>query len=114
MVCPVALEVVLQKFVKTPRLASELLETGDKIIVEAAPKDTLWGAGVGLRDWAIHTPAKWTGSNVLGWALMEVQDIIRTLPAWRTGPNDDQLAVQGSEEARTRITPHLLRLLSRR
>ncbi|KAI9758313.1 MAG: hypothetical protein M1815_003516 [Lichina confinis] len=58
---------------KTLRLL--LLKTGNKELVEAAPRDRIWGVGFG----AANAPAnreRW-GLNLLGKALMHARDRIR-------------------------------------
>jgi ribA/ribD-fused uncharacterized protein len=64
------------KFIQNPPLGEYLLSTRDKILVEASPKDTIWGIGLSKEDEdAIH-PNRWKGQNLLGFALMEVRDYI--------------------------------------
>ena len=67
----------LAKFSQNEELKKFLLSTGDKIIVEASPYDQIWG--IGLKDSApgIENPKNWKGQNLLGFALMEVRDILR-------------------------------------
>ena len=54
-----------------------LLSTGDKILVEASPMDTIWGIGFGKDNEKAYNIASWRGKNLLGFALMEVRDEIR-------------------------------------
>ena len=65
----------LMKFGQNPELKKRLLDTGDKILVEASPTDKIWGIGLNaqqaLRTW------KWPGMNLLGFALMDVRDVLR-------------------------------------
>ncbi|BCS83437.1 hypothetical protein QLL95_gp0686 [Cotonvirus japonicus] len=62
------------KFQQNPELMTRLLETGDKIIVEAACYDKEWGIGLTAQQ-AIKIPeSKWPGKNLLGKALMKVRD----------------------------------------
>lgn len=49
--------------------------TGDKVIVEASPRDRIWGIGMGASNPDASNPAKWRGLNLLGFALMEVRSI---------------------------------------
>eukprot|EP00927_Polykrikos_kofoidii_P073791 TRINITY_DN69816_c0_g1_i1.p1 TRINITY_DN69816_c0_g1~~TRINITY_DN69816_c0_g1_i1.p1 ORF type:complete len:507 (-),score=65.23 TRINITY_DN69816_c0_g1_i1:212-1669(-) len=76
-VCSVAFEVVFQKFAKTPRLGEVLLGTGDVLLAEATHNDVNWGIGIDMWDERLRCPAKWDGSNILGWALMEARDALR-------------------------------------
>ncbi|KAI9887787.1 MAG: hypothetical protein M1823_000428 [Watsoniomyces obsoletus] len=52
-------------------LKKVLLETGDKEIVEASPRDRIWGIGFGGKN-APANRHRW-GLNLLGKALMEVR-----------------------------------------
>lgn len=64
------------KFTQNKMLMKRLLETKNKIIVEAAPRDKIWGIGLSYKK-AIEIPEnKWPGKNLLGKALMEVRKYI--------------------------------------
>ena len=65
------------KFAQNKDMRDILLDTGDKILVEASPMDTIWGIGLGANNPKATDPASWRGSNLLGFALMEVRDEIR-------------------------------------
>ena len=65
------------KFSQNPELQAFLLATGDKIIVEASPRDQIWGIGLGPENPKALHPSTWRGQNLLGFALMEVRDLIR-------------------------------------
>jgi len=67
----------LAKFSQIPKLREYLLGTGNKILVEASPKDTIWGIGLAEDDAAACNPHLWQGENLLGFILMEVRDILR-------------------------------------
>ena len=54
-----------------------LLDTGDAILVEAAPRDTIWGVGLGVSNPAARDPARWRGSNLLGFALVRARHVLR-------------------------------------
>ena len=56
-----------------PELRKILLETGDRIIVEASPYDRIWGVGLSEEDDDLYA-GNWKGQNLLGKALMEVRD----------------------------------------
>lgn len=66
-----------KKFSQNPQLKSFLLQTGDKILVEASPYDGVWGIKMGESDENAQNPLKWRGQNLLGFALMEVRDVLR-------------------------------------
>ena len=61
------------KFSQNVELADELLATGNKIMVEASPYDTIWGIGMGEKEPGINDPANWRGLNLLGWSIMLVR-----------------------------------------
>ena len=58
------------KFSQHPALRQYLIDTKDVIIVEASPFDPIWG--IGTKDHQTD-PFKWRGTNLLGFALMEVR-----------------------------------------
>jgi hypothetical protein len=66
------------KFSQHPDLRSFLVATGDKVLVEASPRDRIWGIGLGPDDPAAHDPLAWRGLNLLGFALMSARDAIVT------------------------------------
>ena len=66
-----------QKFLQNPELKDFLLRTGDKILVEASPRDRIWGIGMGKANENAENPTAWRGRNLLGFALMEVRDELR-------------------------------------
>jgi ribA/ribD-fused uncharacterized protein len=64
----------LAKFQQNKYLKDRLLETGNKIIVEAAWYDMVWGVGLREDDPLILDKANWTGTNWLGKTLMLVRE----------------------------------------
>lgn len=64
------------KFTQNPPLKEYLLTTGNRILVEASPRDRVWGIGMGAKNPNAETPANWRGSNLLGFALMETRAVI--------------------------------------
>jgi ribA/ribD-fused uncharacterized protein len=66
----------VHKFSQNLDLQAFLLATGDKIIVEASPRDQIWGIGLGTENPLALQPEHWRGRNLLGFALMEVRDIL--------------------------------------
>jgi ribA/ribD-fused uncharacterized protein len=65
------------KFTQHPDLKTFLLNTGDKVLVEASPMDRVWGIGIGEKNENAHIPANWKGQNLLGYALMAVRDQLK-------------------------------------
>jgi ribA/ribD-fused uncharacterized protein len=55
----------------------ELLNTGDKILVEASPWDLIWGVGLSKNDDNILQEENWKGENRLGKVLMKIRKTIR-------------------------------------
>lgn len=64
----------LEKFGQHLQLGRFLLDTKDKILVEASPYDRIWGIGMASDDARAGNPKQWNGLNLLGFALMEVRD----------------------------------------
>lgn len=62
------------KFEQNPILADYLKNTGERVIVEASPVDAIWGIGLPKNHLHAAQPWQWRGTNLLGFALMEVRD----------------------------------------
>ena len=57
------------------RLKEILLATGDKVLVEASPRDRIWG--IGMRECqAAKDHHNWRGKNQLGYTLTRVKKAI--------------------------------------
>ncbi|ASP32428.1 NADAR family protein [Labrenzia sp. VG12] len=65
------------KFGQTEELRAILEATGDDVLVEAAPRDRVWGIGMGASNPDVNDPTKWRGANLLGFALMRTRAILR-------------------------------------
>jgi ribA/ribD-fused uncharacterized protein len=63
---------VFFKFKEQP-LREMLLETEKKVLVEASPRDCVWGIGLGSEDPDAYDPDKWKGQNLLGLCLETVR-----------------------------------------
>lgn len=63
----------LGKFSQNPALSDFLLSTGEQILVEASPRDRIWGIGMGASNPDANHPERWRGQNLLGFALMQVR-----------------------------------------
>lgn len=61
------------KFSQNEDLKKQLLDTGSSFLVECAGGDKVWACGVRLDDEAHCDSANWSGTNLLGFALMEVR-----------------------------------------
>lgn len=65
------------KFSQHKDLKQFLLNTKNRILVEASPKDKIWGIGMSENDEHVTNPNLWKGQNLLGFALMEVRDRLK-------------------------------------
>ena len=71
-------DINLVKFNQYPELAARLLETRDAQLGAYIPDDNLIGIGISLDNIQSKNPINWTGQNLLGKALMEIRQKIRT------------------------------------
>lgn len=62
------------KFTQNPKLLKVLMETGDTVLVEASPYDTIWGIGMGADEASKTPPEKWKGTNWLGIEITRVRE----------------------------------------
>lgn len=67
----------LHKFSQHLDLKQFLLNTNERIIVEASPVDAIWGIGLTADHEKAKNPKLWKGLNLLGFAFMEVRDELR-------------------------------------
>jgi len=67
-------EATYQKFSQDEYSKNKLLETGNKMLVEASPYDCVWGVGLDENNDKILDENNWRGLNLLGEALGEVRD----------------------------------------
>lgn len=65
------------KFSQNNDLRNFLLNTKNKVLVEASPYDKVWGIKMKYNNENIENPFFWQGENLLGFALMEVRDEIK-------------------------------------
>jgi ribA/ribD-fused uncharacterized protein len=61
------------KFSQNPELGAFLRGTGNRVLVEASPRDCIWGIGLGAKNERAQDPAQWRGLNLLGFALMQAR-----------------------------------------
>jgi len=74
---PIVIEGNRLKFSQNKDLKTYLLNTKDRILVEASPVDEIWGVGLAADSKKIEDPNQWRGLNLLGFALMEVRDLLK-------------------------------------
>ncbi|MFF6916729.1 NADAR domain-containing protein [Streptomyces sp. NPDC012466] len=77
----IVVEGSVHKFGAHPELQGYLLGTGERVLVEASPVDRVWGIGLAADDEAAADPERWRGPNLLGFALMEARERLRTTGA---------------------------------
>lgn len=51
--------------------------SSSSVLVETAPRDTIWGIGLGEKNERARDPSRWRGQNLLGFALMKVREKLR-------------------------------------
>jgi len=61
------------KFEQHAAMGAFLKSTGNAILVEASPRDRIWGIGMGASNPDARDPKKWRGRNLLGFALVEAR-----------------------------------------
>ena len=76
-------EANVAKFSQAAPLGDFLLSTGERILVEASPRDAIWGIGMAASDAHASDPRRWRGQNLLGFALVEVRERLRASRAAR-------------------------------
>ncbi|MEC3973851.1 NADAR family protein [Amycolatopsis sp. H20-H5] len=68
----------LAKFGQHAPLRTYLLGTENRVLVEASKKDLIWGSGIARDEKNSTKPDYWRGQNLLGFALMEVREQLRS------------------------------------
>jgi ribA/ribD-fused uncharacterized protein len=68
------------KFGQDAALKEYLLGTGRRVLVEASPRDQIWGIGLPADDERAARPSQWRGLNLLGFALMEARAVLSAAP----------------------------------
>jgi ribA/ribD-fused uncharacterized protein len=65
------------KFSQNKGLRRKLFQSGNKLLAEASPVDTIWGVGLDAATAAVTDPAMWPGQNLLGQIITEVREELR-------------------------------------
>jgi ribA/ribD-fused uncharacterized protein len=71
-------DVNIAKFNQYPELTARLLETKTAVLGAYIPDDNLIGIGISLDNVQSKNPINWTGQNLLGKALTNIRDKIRS------------------------------------
>lgn len=76
----------LLKFSSNADLKEKLLNTGNKVLIETSPFDSVYGIGLDYygrdlnkQQFDLLNVNNWKGSNLLGFALMQVRDELKAL-----------------------------------
>jgi len=67
----------IYKFSQNEKHRQALLDTGDTILVEASPYDSIWGISLGADDPRAQDMSQWKGENRLGFILTKVREVIK-------------------------------------
>lgn len=64
------------KFMQNKHLKRDLINTFPRILVEASPRDRLWGIGMGEKNYKAQSRHTWRGKNRLGYLLTNIRNEI--------------------------------------
>lgn len=64
------------KFTQNPELRDALIATKGTTLVEASPRDTIWGIGLSAKNPKAQKRETWRGQNLLGQILTDLRDEI--------------------------------------
>jgi ribA/ribD-fused uncharacterized protein len=76
----------LEKFKQNIELKDFLINTGDRVLVEASPLDRIWGIGLAENQPEASSPEHWLGLNLLGFALMKVRHLLQDIDRIQRSP----------------------------
>lgn len=65
------------KFSQNEELKQNLINTGEDILVECAKTDKIFACGVSMKDPIRFDITKWSGKNLLGFALMDLREQLK-------------------------------------
>jgi ribA/ribD-fused uncharacterized protein len=70
----------IAKFSQNEGALRQLRNTAGALLVEANPRDWIWGNGCAIDNASGHAPANWRGQNLLGLILTKVRiDLVKTI-----------------------------------
>ena len=58
-------------------LKQKLIDTGNDILVECAGTDKIFACGISMKDPMRLDMSKWSGKNLLGFALMDLREQLK-------------------------------------
>ena len=98
----------LAKFSQNPILQEVLMETSNRILVEASPYDKIWGIGLYENDAKCIPECKWPGLNLLGKILTQVREDLKeeAKAAATTEATADNQDEERTEEVSDEQTKH--------
>lgn len=70
------------KFSTNAAIKAILLNSQQRILVEASPVDRIWGIGLEAKHPDAQRAKAWPGLNLLGFALMQVRAELRATMSW--------------------------------
>ncbi len=111
----------LLKFSQNPKLKEFLLNTSNRILVEASPVDKIWGVGLAKDNPKIENPNLWKGLNLLGFTLMEVRELLNqihefipllnpVLPPWLAYPELERYSMGYGEDYMNKLHQYYSKL----
>ena len=68
---------LLAKFAQNDELRIRLLNTGTAVLAECAVTNKIWGIGLSIDDDRRFLIDQWQGSNMLGFSLMQVRNVLQ-------------------------------------
>lgn len=71
-------DINIAKFNQYPELSARLLETKNATLGAYIPNDNLIGIGISIDNVQSKDPLNWTGQNILGKALMDIREKIKS------------------------------------
>lgn len=92
-------QILMAKIQQVPAARRALMESRDRVVVEAVPRQYLWGSGLNSETTSHTRREGWPGKNMLGDILMHIRD---NLPG---GPPRDTASTHTQPPARSTPAP---------